>query len=99
MTISPNPVPPDRPVRARYDWSSVVLGEWQNWLDLRHQVGTLVTSPGGLDFEPLTDDEALKRATRVRLAARDYARRHGMRVESRRLDHGRVLDLRFTIDS
>lgn len=83
MTISPTPVPDDRPSRVRYDWDRIDLGEWQNWLDRR---GT----------EDLTDAEALKQATRVRLAARDYARRHGMRVESRRLEHGRVLDLRFT---
>lgn len=83
MTISPNPAPQDRGHRKRYDWSRIVLGEWQNWLDVSGD-------------ETLTDEEALKRATRIRLAARDYAVRHGMRVESRRLKHGRILDLRFS---
>jgi hypothetical protein len=82
MSISPIPVPPDRPERARYDWSKVVLGEWQCWLDARG--------------ENLTDEDAMRRATRIRLAARDHARRHDLKLESRRIDHGRVLDLRFT---
>lgn len=82
MTISPTPVPEDRPRRARYDWSAIALGEWQCWVDTR--------------TETLTNEQALAQATRVRLAARDYAKRHGLTLESRRQNHGRVLDLRFT---
>lgn len=82
--IQPNrPDPPGR-FRASYDWSTIVLGEWQNWQDLRPQ-------------KEVTKEEALQSATRIRVAAIDYAKRHGMRVESRRLDHGKVLDLRFTM--
>lgn len=80
MTITPHPAP-DLPPRTRYDWAQIELGTWQRWLD------------GG---EECSNAEALTRATRVRLAARDYAQRHGYRLESRRLDHGRILDLRFT---
>ncbi len=85
MTISPFPVPEDRPSRTRYDWSRIVIGEWQCWLDVRG--------------EDITDNEALKQATRIRLAARDYAARHGLTVQSRRTQHGRTLDLRFTPES
>lgn len=83
MTITPNPVPEGRASRTRYAWDRIELGVWQNW-------------PTVAEDETLTDEDALKRATRVRLAARDYATRHGLKVESRRSEHGRVLDLRFT---
>ncbi len=82
MTISPLPVPNDRPSRARYDWAAIVLNEWQCWLDTR-----------ALD---LNNAEAMRRATRVRLAGASYARSHSLQMESRRTDHGRTLDLRFT---
>ena len=89
MTITPQPIPPERvglpePARSRvsYDWNSVQLGEWQNWVDLTD--------------EDVTNEEAMKAATRVRVAAMDYANRHGLKVESRRERHGRILDLRFT---
>lgn len=83
MTITPNPVPDDRPVRNRYDWTTVVLGEWQNWLNLDGD-------------DSVTNEEALRAATRVRVAALHYAKRQGYDLESRRLRHGRILDLRFT---
>jgi hypothetical protein len=90
MMHKPSSVPPDRAAnndrkvsaRRRYDWSSVQLGEWQCWQDLT-----------GQDF---TDSEALYEATKVRVAAKWYADNNGLRLQSRRLDYGRILDLRFT---
>lgn len=90
MTIAPIPTPPERAAendqrarsRVRYDWSSVQLDEWQTWQDRTD--------------EEIDDAEALRSATRIRVAALDHAARHGLKVESRRKDHGRVLDLRFT---
>lgn len=81
MTITPKTAAAGK-ARRRYDWDAIVLGEWQNWLDLRG--------------ETVSNAESLKLAERTRLAAHDYARRHGLRLQSRRNDHGRVLDLCFT---
>ncbi len=81
VTITPHPAPPGITPRTRYDWSKIVIGEWQRWLDLNPDV---------------PQAESTVAAERVRLAARDYAGRHGLRVESRRLNHSHVLDLRFT---
>ena len=88
MTITPHPTPADDvPVvktrtRARYDWDSVVVGQWQRWID----------SPA----QTITDEDAMRACTRTRLAARWWAERNGLKVESRRKDHGRVLDLLFS---
>lgn len=91
MTISPTPAPADKtpPPRSRYDWSSVQLGEWGVW------VGQVVD--GQIVPADIADDtEAMRQATRIRVAALDYARRHGLHVESHRENKGRVLLLRFT---
>lgn len=88
MTITPSPVPPDETpaertyTRARYDWGSVVPGQWQRWLDLTG--------------EDVTDTEAMRQCTRTRLAAKWHADHNNLRLESRRTRKGRTLDLRFT---
>jgi hypothetical protein len=91
MTVTPYPTPADRaaendakPVyeRTSYNWDSVIVGRWQTWQDLTG--------------EDVTNAEALRRATRIRLAARSHAINSGMQVESRRKNYGRILDLRFT---
>lgn len=88
MTISPTPLPPDAtaPVdrvhtRAQYDWGSIVFGQWQRWLTITDEV---------------TNADAMRQATRIRVAAKWHADRHGYRLESRRINYGRILDLRFT---
>lgn len=68
----------------KYDWDRVVVGEWQNWI-----------SPEN-DQRPLTDIEARRRFNNIQAAAREWAWRNGLSVETRRVDHGRVVDLRFT---
>jgi len=84
--ISPQPVPedetdvPERILRT-YDWGAVRLGTWQRWLDMR--------------ADDLTDEEALRHATRIRVSASRHAHREGLTVATRRREHGRVLDLRF----
>lgn len=85
----PSPLPPDREPpaersrsRTSYDWASIELGVWQCWLDLRGQ--------------DIDNAEALRQCTRVRVAALYHARSRGLTVASRRIEHGRVLDLRFT---
>ncbi len=80
-TVTPSPPVVDAPTRTRYDWKAIVPGEWQTWLDLN----------------PDTDQgEARRRTERVRLAARDYASRHRMHLETWRKNGGRTLCLRFT---
>lgn len=65
-----------------YDWGSVVPGEWQRWLDLT--------------TEDITDDEAMRQCTRIRVAAKWHADHNGLTLQSRRQHKGRLLDLRFT---
>lgn len=79
--VSPKRTDRSHPERQRYEWSSIALGVWQCWLDLNPD---------------LPRDEARRQRDRVRLAGRDYARRHGLQMESRSQNHGHVLDLRFT---
>lgn len=84
--LTPRPVPPDRDLidrRKRYDWEKVVIDEWQNWLE---------DDPSA----PVTDAEARRRAQNLVVAAREWAGRNGLRVQTRRVDHGRTLDLLFT---
>ena len=84
MTISPQPAPQHTArARASYDWSQIVVGEWQRWLELTD--------------DTITDDEARKAADRVRLAARSYARHHGLSMSTRRERHGRILDMKFEV--
>lgn len=86
MTITPRPTPANEtPVRRRaprttYDWGLVVPNTWQRWLETTEEVDNV---------------EAMKRCTRVRVAAKWFADHHGYRLESRRRDYGRILDLRF----
>ncbi len=71
----------------RYDWDKVEVGEWQNWIS--PQAG-----------ESITDAEARRRFVNLRNSAREWAGRNGLFVETRRVNHGRFVDLRFTrIDS
>lgn len=103
MTFTPTPVPAeDRPRdedrrRYAYAWDAIQLGVWQRWLDLH-------TAEGRTAWElppdrELTDVEAMRHCTRIRVAAKWHADTHQLKVESRRKDHGRILDLRFTRES
>lgn len=89
MTRTPQPVPPERvdppePARSTtsYDWESMKPDTWQRWQDLTG--------------DQVTNEEALRAATRIRVAAIEWGKRHGYDVKSRRWSHGRILDLRFT---
>jgi hypothetical protein len=85
MLIGPAPAPQARQRHAsrRYDWSKVQIGQWQNWI-----------SPE--PSEPvITDAEAHRRYMNLRNSAREWALRRGLRVQTRRRDGGRILDLRF----
>lgn len=83
--ISPTAAPADRTIGRprRYDWSKVQVGEWQNWI-----------SPD--PSEDVTDAEAFRRFVNLKNSARDWAGRQGLRVQTRRIDHGRTSDLLFT---
>lgn len=85
MIVTPTPAPADRRMgRARrYDWSKVRVGEWQNWIS---------TDPS----EAVSDAEAYRRFINLKNSAREWAMRQGLRVQTRRVDHGRTLDLLFT---
>lgn len=71
---------PDR--RKRYDWDKVVVGTWQNWIDC------------GRDSQ-ISDQEARRQAQNIVVAAREWANRNGLRVHTRRVRNGRILDLLF----
>ena len=85
MLISPTAAPNERPAERlrRYDWSKVRIGEWQNWI-----------SPS--EGEEVSDAEALRRFVNLKNSARDWAARQGLRVHTRRVEHGRTSDLLFT---
>lgn len=86
--LTPRPAPAQRSSawhdrRCRYDWDKVEMGVWQNWID---------EIPGA----EVSDAEARRRAINVIVAAREWASRNGLRVQTRRIRHGRILDLMFT---
>jgi hypothetical protein len=85
MTITPTPVPddwtpPPAHARGRYDWTCIQLGTWQSWLNLPDEV---------------TDADAMRACTRIRVAAIDHAKRNGLTVRSSRARKGRDLKLLF----
>lgn len=84
--VAPRAVPPAREHqitqgRTRYDWTRVEVGRWQNWLELG---------------EDASDGEARRRSQNLITAARDWASRNELRVQTRRFDLGRTVDLLFT---
>jgi hypothetical protein len=87
--MRPTPTPPERAEalsqrparsRARYEWADIKVGEWQTWQNLDAAV------------QPA---EARAAATRLRAAARDWAKRRGMDLQSVTTREGRTVDLRF----
>jgi hypothetical protein len=86
--LTPKPAPAERERvwpnhKRRYDWDKVQVGTWQNWID-------------EIRGEDVDDIEAQRRAQNVIVAAREWARRRGLQVQTRRVRHGRILDLLFT---
>ncbi len=88
---TPTPTPRERaeayesrPARSRtsYDWDLIVIGQWQEWQNM----------------PAATKDEAEAAYLRLRGAARSAATRRGLKVETRKQDYGRVVDLLFTKD-
>ncbi len=88
MMITPTSAPPRRTSGPgggrRYDWSRVQVGEWQNWITIDPTDSSV------------TNAEALRRYANIRSAAREWAMRNGLDVQTRRVNHGRVVDLLFT---
>lgn len=88
--MRPTPTPPERaetlsqrPARSRvrYPWQDIRVGEWQTWQNLDASCHETV---------------ARGSAQRLRAAARDWANRHGMDLQSVTTREGRTVDLRFT---
>jgi hypothetical protein len=83
-------VPAKRTNGDKYQWDSVPLGEWAVWIG---DVDGDTVIPAEIE----DDAEAMRQATRIRVAAIEWARRRGLRVESERKHYGRVLMLRFVV--
>ena len=88
--MRPTPTPPERaetlsqrPARSRvrYPWQDIKVGVWQTWQNLD------ITYP---------EADARACAQRLRAAARDWASRHDMDLQSVTTREGRTVDLRFT---
>jgi hypothetical protein len=88
--MRPTQTPPERaealskrPARSRvhYPWEEIKVGEWQTWQNFDASV-----QPG----------EARTAANRLRSAARDWAKRRDMDLQTVTTREGRTVDLRFT---
>lgn len=71
-----------RPPRSyvRYPWHTIEIGKWQRWLHLPDET---------------TDADARRKADSLRIAARAYAERRGLQVESRSTRGKRSVELLF----